>query len=97
MLDFVFGVDDFLTWHMMNLLKNRSHYSFLKVFGPKQISSVQSYGAGIYYNTLVPCNGRVSTISFSKLTQVFVCEVLKLLAESRSLCRKQISLILTDP
>ncbi|XP_054071727.1 phosphatidate cytidylyltransferase, mitochondrial isoform X4 [Rissa tridactyla] len=59
MLDFVFAVDDSVTWHMMNLLKNRSHYSFLKVFGPKQISSVQSYGAGIYYNTLVPCNGRM--------------------------------------
>ncbi|NWU92606.1 TAM41 protein, partial [Upupa epops] len=59
MLDFVFAVDDSVTWHMMNLLKNRSHYSFLKAFGPKQISSVQSYGAGIYYNTLVPCNGRM--------------------------------------
>ncbi|KAK4815177.1 hypothetical protein QYF61_021037 [Mycteria americana] len=59
MLDFVFAVDDSVTWHMMNLLKNRSHYSFLKVFGPKQISSIQSRGAGIYYNTLVPCNGRM--------------------------------------
>ncbi|NXO51052.1 TAM41 protein, partial [Aramus guarauna] len=59
MLDFVFAVDDSVTWHMMNLLKNRSHYSFLKVFGPKQISSIQNYGAGIYYNTLVPCNGRI--------------------------------------
>ncbi|NXW93540.1 TAM41 protein, partial [Alopecoenas beccarii] len=59
MLDFVFAVDDSVTWHMMNLQKNRSHYSFLKVFGPKQISSIQSYGAGIYYNTLVPCNGRM--------------------------------------
>ncbi|KGL79128.1 Mitochondrial translocator assembly and maintenance protein 41, partial [Tinamus guttatus] len=59
MLDFVFAVDDSVTWHMMNLLKNRSHYSFLKVLGPKQISNIQSYGAGIYYNTLVPCNGRM--------------------------------------
>lgn len=63
MLDFVFAVDDSVTWHMMNLLKNKSHYSFLKVFGPKQISNIQSYGAGIYYNTLVPCNGRVSMTS----------------------------------
>ncbi|XP_030358041.1 phosphatidate cytidylyltransferase, mitochondrial isoform X2 [Strigops habroptila] len=59
MLDFVFAVDDSVTWHMMNLTKNRSHYSFLKVLGPKQINSVQNYGAGIYYNTLVPCNGRM--------------------------------------
>lgn len=66
MLDFVFAVDDAVTWHMMNLTKNRSHYSFLKVLGPKQINSVQNYGAGIYYNTLVPCDGRVSTSSLSK-------------------------------
>ncbi|XP_061328935.1 phosphatidate cytidylyltransferase, mitochondrial isoform X1 [Pezoporus flaviventris] len=59
MLDFVFAVDDAVTWHMMNLTKNRSHYSFLKLLGPKQINSVQNYGAGIYYNTLVPCNGRM--------------------------------------
>ncbi|NXL98081.1 TAM41 protein, partial [Tyrannus savana] len=59
MLDFVFAVDDSVTWHMMNLLKNRSHYSFLKFFGPNQITNIQSYGAGIYYNTLVPCNGRM--------------------------------------
>ncbi|NXO27393.1 TAM41 protein, partial [Cisticola juncidis] len=59
MLDFVFAVDDAVTWHTTNLSKNRSHYSFLKHFGPKKISTIQSYGAGIYYNTLVPCNGRV--------------------------------------
>ncbi|XP_030425447.1 phosphatidate cytidylyltransferase, mitochondrial isoform X2 [Gopherus flavomarginatus] len=59
MLDFVFAVDDSVTWHMMNLLKNRSHYSFLKLFGPKHISNIQSCGAGIYYNTLVQCNGRM--------------------------------------
>lgn len=60
MLDFVFAVDDSVTWHMMNLLKNKSHYSFLKFLGPKQISNIQNYGAGIYYNTLVPFHGRVS-------------------------------------
>ncbi|KAJ7316788.1 hypothetical protein JRQ81_002950 [Phrynocephalus forsythii] len=59
MLDFVFAVDDSVSWHTANLLKNRSHYSFLKYFGPKSISYVQKCGAGIYYNTLVPCNGRV--------------------------------------
>ncbi|NXO73724.1 TAM41 protein, partial [Phainopepla nitens] len=59
MLDFVFAVDDAVTWHMMNLSKNSSHYSFLKFFGPKKISTIQRYGAGIYYNTLVPCNGRM--------------------------------------
>ncbi|KAJ6668139.1 hypothetical protein lerEdw1_015516 [Lerista edwardsae] len=59
MLDFIFAVDDSVTWHMLNLLKNRNHYSFLKYFGPKPITNIQNCGAGIYYNTLVPCNGRV--------------------------------------
>lgn len=60
MLDFVFAVDDPVTWHTMNLMQNRSHYSFLKYLGPKQISKVQNkYGAGVYYNTLVPCEGKV--------------------------------------
>lgn len=60
MLDFVFAVDDPVSWHTMNLMQNRSHYSFLKYLGPKQISKVQNkYGAGVYYNTLVPCEGKV--------------------------------------
>ncbi|XP_054992355.1 phosphatidate cytidylyltransferase, mitochondrial isoform X2 [Sorex araneus] len=60
MLDFVFAVDDPLAWHSKNLQKNWSHYSFLKVLGPKVIAAVQSdYGAGVYYNTLVKCDGRL--------------------------------------
>ncbi|XP_014351075.1 phosphatidate cytidylyltransferase, mitochondrial isoform X2 [Latimeria chalumnae] len=63
MLDFVFVVDDPVTWHTMNIMKNRKHYSFLKFFGPKQISNIQSnYGAGVYYNTLVPCDGSVQIL-----------------------------------
>ncbi|KAG7478112.1 hypothetical protein MATL_G00076960 [Megalops atlanticus] len=60
MVDFVFAVDDPVTWHTMNLLQNRKHYSFLKYLGPKHISSIQNdHGAGVYYNTLVPTNGRI--------------------------------------
>ncbi|XP_040264147.1 phosphatidate cytidylyltransferase, mitochondrial [Bufo bufo] len=60
MVDFVFAVDDPVTWHTMNLMQNRSHYSVLKYLGPKKISTVQNkYGAGVYYNTLVPCDGKV--------------------------------------
>uniref|UniRef100_A0A3P8X465 Phosphatidate cytidylyltransferase, mitochondrial n=1 Tax=Cynoglossus semilaevis TaxID=244447 RepID=A0A3P8X465_CYNSE len=59
MLDFVFAVDDPVTWHTMNLLQNRKHYSILKLLGPKTISSIQSdHGAAVYYNTLVPVDGR---------------------------------------
>ncbi|XP_053529852.1 phosphatidate cytidylyltransferase, mitochondrial isoform X1 [Ictalurus punctatus] len=61
MLDFVFAVDDPITWHTMNLIENRKHYSFLKYLGPKHISSIQNeYGAGVYYNTLVPLEDRVT-------------------------------------
>ncbi|KAM4651314.1 phosphatidate cytidylyltransferase, mitochondrial [Discoglossus pictus] len=60
MLDFVFAVDDPVTWHTMNIMQNRSHYSILKYLGPKQITAVQkNYGAGVYYNTLVPCDGTI--------------------------------------
>ncbi|KAM4022377.1 phosphatidate cytidylyltransferase, mitochondrial [Anomaloglossus baeobatrachus] len=60
MVDFVFAVDDPVTWHTMNLMQNRSHYSALKYLGPKKISHIQEeHGAGVYYNTLVPCDGKV--------------------------------------
>ncbi|XP_062971082.1 phosphatidate cytidylyltransferase, mitochondrial isoform X2 [Cynocephalus volans] len=60
MLDFVFTVDDPVAWHSKNLKKNRSHYSFLKILGPKIITSLQNnYGAGVYYNPLIMCDGRL--------------------------------------
>ncbi|XP_032118138.1 phosphatidate cytidylyltransferase, mitochondrial isoform X1 [Sapajus apella] len=60
MLDFVFTVDDPVAWHSKNLKKNWNHYSFLKVLGPKIITSIQNnYGAGVYYNSLIMCDGRL--------------------------------------
>ncbi|XP_069875243.1 phosphatidate cytidylyltransferase, mitochondrial isoform X3 [Dipodomys merriami] len=60
MLDLVFTVDDPVTWHTKNLKKNWSHYSFLKILGPRFITSVQNnYGAGVYYNPLIMCDGRI--------------------------------------
>ncbi|XP_004692428.1 PREDICTED: phosphatidate cytidylyltransferase, mitochondrial [Condylura cristata] len=60
MLDFVFTVDDPVAWHSKNLEKNWSHYSFLKLLGPKMIASVQNnYGAGVYYNPLIMCDGKL--------------------------------------
>ncbi|XP_027719778.1 phosphatidate cytidylyltransferase, mitochondrial isoform X1 [Vombatus ursinus] len=60
MLDFVFTVDDPVTWHSKNLQQNRSHYSFLRFCGPKVITKVQNnYGAGIYYNTMITCAGKL--------------------------------------
>lgn len=55
MIDFVFVVDDGYKFHTENLQLNSSHYSFLKLFGPKAISVIQNdFGAACYYNTLVP-------------------------------------------
>lgn len=69
MLDFVIAVDDPVTWHTMNLLQNRKHYSILKLLGPTKISSIQNeYGACIYYNTLVPIDGRVNSSFFFFIT-----------------------------
>ncbi|XP_055725882.1 phosphatidate cytidylyltransferase, mitochondrial [Salvelinus fontinalis] len=60
MLDFVLAVDDSVTWHTMNLMQNRKHYSVLKFLGPRKISRIQDeHGAGVYYNTLVPVDGRI--------------------------------------
>ncbi|XP_016083740.2 phosphatidate cytidylyltransferase, mitochondrial isoform X1 [Ornithorhynchus anatinus] len=60
MLDFVFTVDDPVAWHSRNLQKNRTHYSFLKFFGPNVITDVQNnYGAGVYYNSMIPCDGKL--------------------------------------
>ncbi|XP_036188096.1 phosphatidate cytidylyltransferase, mitochondrial isoform X1 [Myotis myotis] len=60
MLDFVFTVDDPVAWHSKNLKKNWSHYSFLKVLGPKVITTIQNnYGAGVYYNTLIMCDSKL--------------------------------------
>nr|XP_019588244.1 PREDICTED: phosphatidate cytidylyltransferase, mitochondrial isoform X3 [Rhinolophus sinicus] len=60
MLDFVFTVDDPVAWHSKNLKKNWNHYSFLKVLGSKFITTVQNnYGAGVYYNPLILCDGRL--------------------------------------
>ncbi|XP_005095408.1 phosphatidate cytidylyltransferase, mitochondrial [Aplysia californica] len=59
MLDFIFVVDKPRRWHRINLERHPHHYSFLKHFGPRTITRIQErYGAGAYFNTLVPMAGR---------------------------------------
>ena len=71
MMDFIFAVDKPFIWHQQNMKQNPKHYSSLKYLGPKRIASIQeNYGAGVYFNTLVPCEGRLikyGVISTSKL------------------------------
>jgi len=60
MIDFVFAVDEPVRWHRENIEVNSQHYSLLRWLGPKYLSRLQdATGARIYYNTLVPCEGRL--------------------------------------
>ncbi|OQV19606.1 Phosphatidate cytidylyltransferase, mitochondrial [Hypsibius exemplaris] len=60
MLDYILVVDNAVQWHTANLARNRGHYSFLKYGGPDFITEIQrKYGAGIYFNTLVPFENRL--------------------------------------
>jgi len=60
MIDFVFAVDDPVTWHRENIAMNSRHYSSLRWLGSKYLSRLQdAAGARIYYNTLVPFEGRL--------------------------------------
>ena len=61
MIDFIFVVEDPIQWHTDNLARHPNHYSFLKYLGAEFICTVQeSFGAKVYYNTLVKQNERVS-------------------------------------
>lgn len=61
MLDFIFAVQDPVKWHSENLNLNRRHYSsVMQKLGAERISFIQeNYGANIFYNTLISCEGRL--------------------------------------
>ncbi|XP_039260587.2 phosphatidate cytidylyltransferase, mitochondrial-like [Styela clava] len=61
MLDFIFAVQDPLKWHSENLSLNQNHYSLLmQKLGAERIAQLQeNYGANIFYNTLIICEGRI--------------------------------------
>ena len=62
MIDLVFVVNDPVSWHQQNLEKNPHHYSGLRILGARCVAAIQdNVGAGVYYNTLVRCEGRVGT------------------------------------
>ena len=76
MLDFIFVVDNSTAWHQENLAANGYHYSYLKFLGHKNISHIQrDYGAQVYFNTLVKCEGR--SIKYGVIdTSDFLCDLL---------------------
>lgn len=60
MLDFVFVLENAHRWHEENLKLHSKHYSFYGWFGSNAVVSLQNkLSAGMYYNTLVPIEGRV--------------------------------------
>lgn len=54
-IDLVFVVPNAFLWHEENIKLNPKHYSSLRFFGHRSITRIQEkYGAGVYYNTLIP-------------------------------------------
>ncbi|CAI5710454.1 unnamed protein product [Peronospora effusa] len=78
MLDLVFAVDDPISWHEENIERNPQHYSILKYFGAANVAAFQeNFGAGVYYNTLVPLKGeRLGTrlIKYGAVSTQTLCE-----------------------
>ena len=62
MLDLIFVVDDPLEWHKANLHRHWDHYSAMRRLGATAITRIQSYSAGVYYNTLVHIESQVSVL-----------------------------------
>jgi translocator assembly and maintenance protein 41 len=56
----IFAVEDSYEWHKENMLRNRSHYSFVANFGPSAVAALQDkVGAEVYFNPFVELNGSV--------------------------------------
>jgi len=62
MVDLMFVVDDTLGFHRDNLAANPHHYSSVRRLGPAAVARVQtsSFGARVYFNTLVPAGDAVT-------------------------------------
>lgn len=74
MLDVVFVVEDSFKWHKSNLRLNKSHYSIIaRVFGLRMVNYLQNdFGANMYFNTLVPWNGRL--VKYGVISKQFLIE-----------------------
>ncbi|KAF4315189.1 hypothetical protein BBO99_00005677 [Phytophthora kernoviae] len=81
MVDLVFAVDDPQAWHEQNLDRNPHHYSLLKFLGASNVAAFQeNFGAGVYYNTLVPLTGKLlgtRLIKYGVVSTKTLCEDLQ--------------------
>lgn len=66
MIDLIFGVDDPMLFHRINLQQFPHHYSCLRYAGVSTICHVQQFGAGVYFNVDVPLQGEVSDLPMTK-------------------------------
>ncbi|RHY35027.1 hypothetical protein DYB32_000440 [Aphanomyces invadans] len=77
MIDLVLAVEDPLAWHTEHLQRHPEHYSGIKLFGPKAIVYVQEhFGAGCYYNTLVPVPGSSQLMKYGVVKTSTLCHEL---------------------
>jgi len=70
MIDLIFAVHDPVAWHAANLRQFPTHYSGLRWLGPRAVAAVQDWGAGVYFNTLVPlldCQIKYGVVSVRRL------------------------------
>ncbi|XP_053970230.1 phosphatidate cytidylyltransferase, mitochondrial [Anastrepha ludens] len=69
-IDLIFCVRDPLGWHAENLDRQESHYSLLRLLGPRFIMNYQEHlGARVYFNTLVPLHDIHVTIKYGVISR----------------------------
>uniref|UniRef100_A0A914R1Z8 Phosphatidate cytidylyltransferase, mitochondrial n=1 Tax=Panagrolaimus davidi TaxID=227884 RepID=A0A914R1Z8_9BILA len=60
MVDFIIVSNDSLRFHKDNLTQNPKHYSFIRLFGPDKLTTLQTkFAARLYFNTNVRSNNRL--------------------------------------
>ncbi|XP_067617173.1 phosphatidate cytidylyltransferase, mitochondrial [Eurosta solidaginis] len=69
-IDLIFCVRDPLGWHAENMNRQESHYSLLRLLGPRFIMNYQEHlGARVYFNTLVPLNDIHVTVKYGVISR----------------------------
>ena len=76
MMDFIFAVDDPVSWHRKNIRKHADHYSFLSMFGAERVAAIQDIGPGVYYNPyakVMLADGTVAHIKYGVVETARLC------------------------
>lgn len=73
MIDLFICVDDAVEWHEENLKRNYKDYSLMRLFGARFIAEIQDNAAGVYCNTLIPIDDKV-TIKYGVIRTEDLCD-----------------------